>query len=179
MIIDQISNQPLIDASRFVLRPLRRLDAGAIGLHMADERVAKATPFIPHPLPPGMVEAFVTRATAPDENEAVWVMDGEGTGRREVLGQICLNRLDRRQSQLSYWVAPGFWNSGIASEAVAAMTKANPLNDSEMFAEVFQDNPASARVLTNSGFQYIGDAESHSVARDANVPTWTYIKKMG
>jgi RimJ/RimL family protein N-acetyltransferase len=55
---------------------------------------------------------------------------------------------------------------------------ANPLDDKTMFAEAFQDNPRSARVLTNAGFQYLGDAESFSVARNARVPTWTYIRKL-
>ena len=47
-----------------------------------------------------------------------------------------------------------------------------------MFASVFQDNPASAKVLTNCGFDYIGDAESYSVARGSQVPTWTYLRKL-
>ncbi|MFQ3355183.1 MAG: RimJ/RimL family protein N-acetyltransferase, partial [Paracoccaceae bacterium] len=54
----------------------------------------------------------------------------------------------------------------------------NPQNCSTIFASVFQDNPASARVLTNTGFQYIGDAESFSVARENSVKTWTYINKL-
>jgi RimJ/RimL family protein N-acetyltransferase len=62
---------------------------------------------------------------------------------------------------------------------VQAMVAANPHNSQILFAEVFQDNPASARVLTNAGFEYIGDAEAFSVARNAKVPTWTYIRKMG
>lgn len=178
MIIDEISNQPVIEAARFVLRPLRPSDAGAIDLHTGDARVAKATRSIPHPLPPGATEAFMARTLSADHAEDVWVMDGDRAGRREVLGVISLTRLGREQSQLAYWVVPGFWNAGIASEAVTALVAANPLENRELFAEVFQDNPASARVLTNSGFQYIGDAECHSVARSANVPTWTYIKKM-
>ena len=39
-------------------------------------------------------------------------------------------------------------------------------------------DPGSARVLTNCGFVYLGDAETFSVARNARVPTWTYIRKM-
>ncbi len=179
MIIDQITDQPLIQATRFVLRPLRRSDAGAVGLHMGDERVARATTNIAHPLPPGATEALVARALAVDRKKDVWVIDGSQEDQREVLGVVSLNRLDRDQSQLAYWVVPGLWNSGIASEAVNALIKANPQNNHEVFAEVFQDNAASARVLTNAGFQYLGDAESHSVARGANVPTWTYIRKMG
>ena len=82
------------------------------------------------------------------------------------------------QSEVAYWVAPVFWNTGIASEAVRALIGANPLDDCTYFAEVFQDNPGSARVLTNAGFEYLGDAEAFSVARNSIVPTWTYIRKM-
>ena len=85
-----------------------------------------------------------------------------------------LARMDRRQSEISFWIAPAFWNTGLASEAVAALIAANPHRDEAIFAEVFQDNPGSARVLTNNGFDYLGDAESFSVARGMVVPTWTY-----
>jgi RimJ/RimL family protein N-acetyltransferase len=60
---------------------------------------------------------------------------------------------------------------------VRALVEANPQENRTMFASVFQDNPASARVLTNTGFQYLGDAEAYSVARGATVPTWTYLKR--
>jgi len=70
------------------------------------------------------------------------------------------------------------WNTGLASEAVKAMVAANPLGNDTIFASVFQDNPGSARVLTNCGFAYLGDAESWSVARNARVPTWTYLRRM-
>ena len=55
---------------------------------------------------------------------------------------------------------------------------ANPLKNATMFAAVFQDNPASARVLIHCGFEYLGDAETFAVSRDANVPTWTYSRKL-
>ena len=51
------------------------------------------------------------------------------------------------------------------------------MNNDTIFSAVFQDNPASARVLTNCGFEYVGDAEAFSVARNAKVTTWTYIRK--
>jgi hypothetical protein len=34
-------------------------------------------------------------------------------------------------------------------------------------------------VLTNAGFEYLGDAEAWSVARGGRVPTWTYLKRTG
>ena len=178
MMKDGIVGQSVIETARFTLRPPRSGDIGMLTLYAGDKRVARGTRSIPHPLPPGVAEAYVARATQPDREEDVWVLDGGEKG-HELLGVISLRRMDRNQSQLGYWVAPALWNTGIASEAVTTLVEANPLDNEILFAEVFQDNAASARVLTNAGFTYIGEAEAHSVARGANVPTWTYIRKMG
>ncbi|MDR0810000.1 MAG: GNAT family N-acetyltransferase [Gemmobacter sp.] len=172
-----------ITAERFVLRPVRKSDSGLFALYAGDRRVAEATRSIPHPLPPGAAENFVTRAMNPKGGEDVWVLDGSEHGLAEVLGVVSLKRMDegrfnRDQSEIGYWVAPAFWNTGFASEAVRALVSANPQRNRTVFAEVFQDNPGSARVLTNAGFQYLGDAETFSVARNARVPTWTYLRKL-
>ena len=179
MSLNTVPALPVIAAERFVLRPVRRSDAGLLSLHAGDRRVAEATRSIPHPLPPGTTEAFIARALAGQGGEDVWVMDGSEQGSAEVLGVISLTRLDRGQSQIGYWVAPAFWNTGVATEAVRSLIEANPHAARTLFAEVFQDNPVSARVLTNCGFEYLGDAESYSVARAAKVPTWTYLRRMG
>ena len=167
-----------IAAGRFVLRGMRKSDAGLCAMFAGDVRVAEATRSIPHPLPPGATEAFIARAMAGATKGTIWVMDGSGAALSEVLGVISLKPMDRGQSEIGYWVAPAFWNTGIASDAVRALMAANPLGDRTVFAEVFQDNPASAAVLTQAGFGYLGDAETFSVARGARVPTWTYVKKL-
>jgi RimJ/RimL family protein N-acetyltransferase len=166
--------QPVIAAERFVLRPLRRADAGPIAHWAGDARVARGTRSIPHPFPPGAAEALVERASRADRTEDVWALDGTASGLGELLGLVHLAPMDRRQSEISFWIAPAFWNTGLASEAVGTLIAANPRESQAIFAEVFQDNPGSARVLTNNGFEYLGDAESFSVARGAVVPTWTY-----
>ncbi|RYG92216.1 N-acetyltransferase [Loktanella sp. IMCC34160] len=178
MLQELVVNQPVIEAERFILRPLRKSDAGLIGMYSADERVARMTRDIPHPMPPGAVEALITHASDPKRTEDIWAIDGSANGHAEVIGLVGLERMDRNQSEIGYWVAPAFWNGGIATEAVQAMLDANPHQSDRIFASVFQDNPGSARVLTNSGFDYLGDAEAFCVARNATVPTWTYTKKM-
>ncbi len=168
-----------ISADRFSLRPLRASDAGLITMYAADPKLARATRTIPHPLPPGTIPAMIARASQPDRTEDVWVMDGSAAGHAEVLGLISLARMDRAQSEVFYWVAPAFWNVGFATEAVRTLLSHNPHQARQYFAEAFQDSPGSARVLTNCGFDYLGDAEAFSVARNAVVPTWTYMLKTG
>ena len=179
MFQDQIVAQPVIEAERFILRPLRRSDAGLIAMYTADRRLAEGTRAIPHPLPPGATEAYIARAQSETRSEDVWALDGTAHGLAEVLGVVSLTRIEADQSEVGFWVGAGFWNTGFASEAVAALVAANPHRSRTLFAEVFQDNPGSARVLTNCGFEYLGDAECWSVARGARVPTWTYLRKMG
>ncbi|MBZ0123662.1 MAG: GNAT family N-acetyltransferase [Roseovarius sp.] len=176
MKMDVVADQPAIEAGRFVLRPLRASDAGLIRLYAGDERVARMTSSIPHPLPPGAAEAFIARARAGERDEDVWAMDATGVGGPELMGVISLKRLDRGQGEVGFWVAPAFWNGQVASDAVAALVAANPRDCTAVFATVFQDNAASARVLTKCGFRYLGDAEAYCVARGATVPTWTYSR---
>ena len=178
MIIDRVTSQQVVAAERFILRPVCQSDAGLLTMHTADERVARATRTIPHPLPPGATEAFIGRSQSPDRYQDVWVMDGSRGGHAEVMGLVSLTPMDREQSEIKFWVAPAFWNTGLASEAVRAIVAANPHGSRTMFAEVFQDNAASARVVTNAGFVFLGDAEAYSLARDAKVPTWTYVNRL-
>lgn len=178
MKLETIVDQPVIETERFDLRPLRTSDAGLIEFNAADPRVARHTASIPHPLPPGATEAFIARAMHAERTEDIWAIDGTRSGAPEVMGVIGLERMERGQSEIGYWVAPAFWNAGVASAAVEAILAANPQRSRTIFASVFQDNPASARVLTNCGFEYLGDAETFCVARDAKVQTWTYCRKL-
>jgi len=174
-----LTQQPTLDTPRFSLRPVRMSDLTRIEHYAADVRVAASTARIPHPLPPGVIAGFIERAMAPAREEEVWVMDGsthpDGPQHGdEVMGVISLIRLDRNQAEVGYWVAPPFWNTHVASDAVQALVTGNPLGNDAIFASVFHDNPASAKVVINAGFAYLGDAETFCLARGATVPTWTY-----
>ena len=181
MQIETVTGQPVLTTERLLLRPLQRSDKGLLEFYAGDARVARQTTSIPHPLPPGAADAFIDRALSPKRREDIWALDGTRTGLGELVGVIGLERMEdaSAQSEIGYWVAPAFWNTGLASEAVTTLLAANPHDAATVFASVFQDNPVSARVLTNAGFEYLGDAEAFSVARGAPVATWTYLRRLG
>lgn len=136
--------QAVIETERFTLRPPRLSDQGLLALYAGDKRVANATRSIPHPLPPGATEAFIKRASDPARTKQTWILDGATQGLSEVLGVISLKPLDREQCEVSFWVAPSFWGTGLARTAVKAIVDANPLESKTIFASIFQDNQASA-----------------------------------
>ncbi|WP_068114737.1 GNAT family N-acetyltransferase [Tropicimonas marinistellae] len=180
MELNQIIGQSVIPSARITLRPLQKSDKGLLELYAGDERIARYTRSIPHPMPPGAVEAFINRSHAKDRKADVWALDGTASGLGELVGVVSLSRMEDApgKSEIGYWVAPLMWHTGLASEAVGALLAANPQECETIFAEVFQDNPYSARILTHAGFEYLGDAEVFSLARGSNVPTWTYLKKL-
>lgn len=137
--------QPSIETTRFIMRPPRKSDAGLIMMYASDERVARGLRAVPHPLPPGSVEAMIDRASAPDRTEDVWVLDGSAFGLAEAFGIVSLDNMDRDQSEIFYWVAPTFWNIGLATEAVRAIIQTNPAKLADFLqkcSKTIPDQPA-------------------------------------
>lgn len=178
MNIENLQIQSTIVAERFDLRPVRVSDRGLMRMYAGDKRVATNTSRIPHPLPPGAVADFIKRAQSSDSIEDVWVIDGTKSDNQELLGLVSLVRVTDDQAEVGYWIAPALWGMGIASEALTALIADNPLKCTSFVARVFQDNPASARVITNAGFQLVGESETFSVSRKALVETWDYVLQM-
>jgi RimJ/RimL family protein N-acetyltransferase len=173
--IENIITQATVQADRFDLRPIRESDRGLIRMYAGDKRIATNTTSIPHPMPPGAVADYIKRARSASHQEDVWVIDGTKTDMQELLGLISLDRVTEEQAEVGYWIAPALWGMGLASEALSALIKANPLECTSFVARVFQDNPASARVITSAGFQLVGESETFSVSRKALVETWDYV----
>ena len=168
----------VIKTRRFNIRPLSLSDVTKVEMYVRDIRLARSSGTIPHPLTPDFVKDFIEKSMSDETSLDAWGIEYEESGRADLIGVVSLNRLDRSQSEIAYWVIPAIWNTGVATEAVKAFIEFNPQDCKTIFGSVFQDNPASSRVLINAGFEYIGEAESFSVARSAMVTTWTYIKKL-
>lgn len=173
-----VARQPVLVTERLRLRPFNPSDAALIGLYASDARVARMTTAIPHPYPPGTAEAFVERTRTRPGDKTVWALDAGADQENGLVGLISLCRrvIEREVTgAIGYWVAPAFWGTGYASEAVeAVVAHATRLGFSALVAQAFQDNAASIKVLSRAGFGYVGEGELHSVARGAMVPTFRY-----
>ena len=105
-------------------------------------------------------------------------MDGTATGLAEVLGVISLKQMDRGQSEIGYWVAPAFWNAGIASEAVRALVDGQPAG-----APHHLRRGVSGQSRLGPGADQLRLRVSRRCRKllrraQARVPTWTYIRKL-
>lgn len=76
----------------------------------------------------------------------------------EVVGSISINQKDDvncKNAELGYWIGEPFWNNGVMTEAINQMVimAFNELNIIKIYAEPFEGNVASCRVLEKSGFK--------------------------
>lgn len=166
--------QPVLETPRLDLRPIRDDDIGLMSLYTSDLRVARMTSSIPHPNPPGAVEAFVA-STRKDTEGLTWAIDATRGFGTPLVGLIGLTR----EQELGYWIAPFFWGLGIASEAVGAVVAySKSRGDDRIWAGAFKENPASQNVLTKAGLVRYGEREIHSVSRGCNVESWLYEKHL-
>lgn len=164
-----------IETPRLTLRPLVAADAGMTSLYLSDQSLARMTSAVPHPYPPGSAAAYIDWAGSDQVNGRVWAI-GHRTSNGELVGMIHL----QDDGEIGYWVGIPFQKSGFATEALEAIvTQAFECNTETLRAVVFQDNPASAKVLSKVGFVFKGESEGYSAARDTISPQWNYNLDQG
>lgn len=78
--------------------------------------------------------------------------------------------------ELAFWIAPGRWGQGYATEAArAVLSLARTLGHRRIVASHFVDNPASGNVLRKVGFRPTGETRQRLCpARGIALPALTY-----
>jgi len=122
----------------------------------------------PHPYTTDDAVGFLRIATTqqPTSDFAIATAD-------EVIGGIGLQRqsdVHRLTAEIGYWLGEPFWGRGIATRAVRAVTAWAFATTSleRLYACVFATNPASARVLSNAGYQFEGRMR-RAVIKDGRI----------
>ena len=155
---------------RLTLRPGWPEDAPALSRAIGHESVVSNLSRVPWPYALGDAETFLARTHRRDE--AVFVIlahDGRAT---QLIGGIGIHGTDDGGHELGYWLTPGAWGRGYATEAGRAVVDIArySLGLASLRSAHFVDNPASGRVLTKLGFRATGRIEPrHSHARSSEA----------
>ena len=142
---------------RCTIRPWRLDDAESLARHANNRKVWLALrDLFPHPYTIQDAHEFLQR-TISEASAMKFCIEIEGAA----VGGSGVHPgedVHRHTATVGYWLGEEFWGRGILTEAVAAVTDfcfANfPLR--RISAEVFSNNPASARVLEKAGFIFEG-----------------------
>lgn len=166
---DKISRLTLdveLDCGVCRLRGFRREDAQAIARHANNPRVAAyLRDRFPHPYSVEDAQRFLDYvATSKEECVACIEVKGEAAG---AIGLQFRTDVERCSAELGYWLAEPHWGRGVISAAIRSFTDwAMPrFQLTRVYAEVFAENPASARVLEKAGFERIGVLRKAAIKR--------------
>lgn len=70
---------------------------------------------------------MIASAFHPERGKDIYVIDGMRSALSEVIELVSLQPLSKAQSELTYWVAPAFWNKGVEPVVTDALIQQNPM----------------------------------------------------
>jgi len=159
------------------IRPWRLDDAESLVKHANNRKVWLALrDLFPHPYTIQDAHEFLQKKITeqPAINFCIEI-DGAAVGG---IGIRVGEDVHRHTATLGYWLGEKFWGHGIVTEAVAALSdfcfENFPLR--RISAEVFANNPASARVLEKAGFVFEGRLKNYVIKDGKLLDSLLYAK---
>src|SRR5436190_4702564 len=140
---------------RCSIRPWQLDDAESLARHANNRKIWLAVrDLFPHPYTIQDAHEFLQRTISEQSDLKVCIeIEGAAVGG---IGVHPGHDVYRHTATVGYWLGEQFWGRGVMTEALTAVTDFCfdnfPLR--RISAEVFANNPASARVLEKAGFAF-------------------------
>ncbi len=139
-----------------IVRPLQENDAESIAANGNNPNIAsKMRDVFPSPYKIENARTWINLHLP--QNNKDWVnaieVNGKAVG---VVSILFKNDIYHNSAEVGYWIGEEYWGKGIVSEAVKALVTYTLENTSinRLYAEVFDNNKASARVVEKAGLTY-------------------------
>ena len=165
----------ILTTTRLVLRPFHSSDAKTVQRLAGDRAIADTTLNIPHPYTEEDARTWIESqpesfAAGTGVSFAIEVRDGD------LVGSIGLATQGAGCAELGYWIAVPHWNRGYATEAAGAVLRHafETMGLRRVFAQHFDRNPPSGRVLEKIGMRREGVLRQHALKWDRPVDLVTY-----
>jgi RimJ/RimL family protein N-acetyltransferase len=157
---------------RLFLRPAWLEDAPELTRAIGQEPIVRMLSRVPWPYREEHARAWIGTPKDPRLPSLLATLPDEG-GR--IVGCCGLHE-DAGRIEVGYWIEPGYWGRGYATEALrGVLSLARLIGHRRIVSRHAADNPASGRVLRKAGFRPTGRARSfHSLGRNARVEAPEY-----
>lgn len=145
--------QTKIENSSIILRKLRRGDEECLAKHANDYLVAKyLKDSFPYPYTLSDARHWIEFASHPGNGHFLAIEVDQ-----EVIGCIGVEKqkdVFQKSAELGYWIGSKYWNRGIMTHVVRQMVdySFSSLEIVRLYAQVFESNIGSEKVLENAGF---------------------------
>jgi len=132
--------------------------------------------YFPHPYTEEVGKAWLDKVVdaLPAVNLAIDV-DGQAVGG---IGLILNGDVYIKSAEIGYWIGEEFWGQGITTEAVRLMTEYAfyYFDLVRLYAEVFENNKASMRVLEKNGYYLEGVRRKAVFKNEVLMDDYIWVK---
>lgn len=153
---------PTLHTNRLILRPFNLEDSARVKALAGNKLIADVTTNIPHPYTESMAKEWILSHSQAWKNQeaASFAIIIKESGL--LIGAISVMNLIETDGELGYWIGVEYWNKGYGSEACRTTIDFgfNSLKLNRIHARHLSRNPASGKVLLNSGLSHFGSNES-------------------
>lgn len=162
---------------RCTIRDWRLEDAESLAKHANNRRVwLGLRDLFPHPYTIEDARNFLERTTndEPRKNFCIDIAGAAVGGIGVHLGED----VNRYTARFGYWLGQEFWGHGVMSEVVPAFVNYcfRQFSLNRIFAEAYENNPASARVLEKAGFVLEGRLRKNVIKDGQILDSLLYAK---
>lgn len=158
-----------IRTERLLIKPFQLSDAPSVRALAGDIAVARNCASIPHPYPDDLAERWIAKHEEHRASGKGYPFAIHAAGK--LIGSVGLEDPGNGEFELGYWITPGEWNKGYATEAAQGVLRYAFGRRGLPFvrARFISDNFASARVLAKAGFLATGRYTTFHPHRGAEV----------
>ena len=151
----QPDDQIRLSLEGLLLRPWASGDEVSLVRHANNRKIwQNVRDRFPHPYTENDAKLWIKIANR-DTTMLNLAMEVEGQAVGD-LGVMFKDDVYRRSAEIGYWLGEAYWNRGLASQAVAAVSDYvfAHFDIVRLYANVFAHNAASARVLEKAGYTF-------------------------
>ena len=132
----------------------------------------------PHPYSEEDAKAWLQKANEPPIINLAIDLDGQAIGG---IGLILNSDIYIMSAEMGYWLGEEFWGQKIATEAVRLMVEYTfyYFDIVRLYAEVFENNKASMRVLEKNGFYLEGVRRKAVLKNGVLMDDFIWVKLRG
>lgn len=146
----------VLNLDDIIVRPWQTGDELSLVKHANNRKIWRnVRDRFPYPYTLKDAEIWV-RVAGADRNMLNLAIEFEGQAVGGI-GIVFKQDVYRRSAEIGYWLGEAYWNRGIATRAVKALTayifKQKQFDINRIYAGIFEYNTASARVLEKAGYQ--------------------------
>ncbi len=155
---------PEIKTERLILTELKAEDIKDIVKYASNKNISDYTLNLPHPYSEKDAIYWINLAHQGLKSGTSYIFAIRLIGENKFVGGIGLG-IEKRfnRAEIGYWIAEPFWRKGIATEATKAIIEFgfNGLGLNKLTSSHLAKNPASGKVMQNSGMKKEGELKEH------------------